>query len=164
MQIDADYELPNEEENERHDIQIEEIGCIYASFNFTKPGPHHDIYFRKAWRELYDVEMILRNIEGRRTIAASSFFPDRSRLATRRSYSLEKAKEYLKKSTYNGETIHIYFFAFKDSANDAYFLKERCASLGIQVELHPFPVSDYMNRSIDKHADIIFMGEVFRQS
>ena len=37
MQIDADYELPNEEENERHDIQIEEIGCIYASFNFTKP-------------------------------------------------------------------------------------------------------------------------------
>ena len=28
----------------------------------------------KAWRELYDVEMILRNIEGRRTIAASSFF------------------------------------------------------------------------------------------
>ena len=67
----------------------------------------------------------------------------------------------MKKSTYNGETIHIYFFAFKDSANDAYFLKERCASLGIQVELHPFPVSDYMNRSIDKHADIIFMGEVF---
>ena len=59
--------------------------------------PHHDIYFRKAWRELYDVEMILRNIEGRRTIAASSFFPDRSRLATRRSYSLEKAKEYLKR-------------------------------------------------------------------
>lgn len=74
VQIDADYELPNEEENERHDIQIEEIGCIYASFNFKKPGPHHDIYFRKAWRELYDVEMILRNIEGRRTIAASSFF------------------------------------------------------------------------------------------
>ena len=105
--------------------------------------------------------MILRNIEGRRTIAASSFFPDRSRLATRRSYSLEKAKEYLKKSTYNGETIHIYFFAFKDSANDAYFLKERCESLGIQVALHPFPVSDYMDRSIDKHADIIFMGEVF---
>ena len=34
VQIDADYELPNEEENERHDIQIEEIGCIYASFNF----------------------------------------------------------------------------------------------------------------------------------
>lgn len=83
--------------------------------------------------------MILRNIEGRRTIAASSFFPDRSRLATRRSYSLEKAKEYLKKSTYNGETIHIYFFAFKDSANDAYFLKERCESLGIQVALPHFP-------------------------
>ena len=114
VQIDADYELPNEEENERHNIQIEEIGCIYAGFNFTKPGPHHDMYFRKAWRELYDVE-----------------------------------------------TIHIYFFAFKDSANDAYFLKERCESLGIQVELHPFLVSDYMNRSIDQHADIIFMGEVF---
>ncbi|MBJ6949954.1 hypothetical protein JG666_22070, partial [Vibrio cholerae] len=73
VQIDADYELPNEEENERHNIQIEEIGCIYAGFNFTKPGPHHDMYFRKAWRELYDVETILRSIEGRRTIAASSF-------------------------------------------------------------------------------------------
>ena len=105
--------------------------------------------------------MILRNIEGDEQLLCIKLFPDRSRLATRRSYSLEKAKEYLKKSTYNGETIHIYFFAFKDSANDAYFLKERCASLGIQVELHPFPVSDYMNRSIDKHADIIFMGEVF---
>ena len=75
MQIDADYELPNEEENERHDIQIEEIGCIYASFNFTKPDSHHDIYFRKAWRELYDVEMILRNIEGRRTILCIKLFP-----------------------------------------------------------------------------------------
>ena len=40
-------------------------------------------------------------------------------------------------------------------------IKERCESLGIQVELHPFLVSDYMNRSIDQHADIIFMGEVF---
>ena len=161
VQIDADYELPNEEENERHNIQIEEIGCIYASFNFTKPGPHHDMYFRKAWRELYDVETILRSIEGRRTIAASSFFPERSRQVPNRSYSLEKAKEYLKKSTYNGETIHIYFFAFKDSANDAHFLKERCEQLGIRVELHPFLVSDYMDCSIDKHADIIFMGEVF---
>ena len=113
-------------ENERHDIQIEEIGCIYASFNFTKPGPHHDIHFRKAWREIYDVETILHNLEGaNRTIAASSFFPERSRQVPNRPYSLEKAKEYLKKSTYNGETIHIYFFAFKDSANDAYFLKER---------------------------------------
>ena len=73
VQIDADYELPNEEENERHDIQIEEIGCIYASFNFTKPGPHHDIYFRKAWRELYDVEMILRNIEGDEQLLHQAF-------------------------------------------------------------------------------------------
>ena len=96
MQIDADYELPNEEENERHDIQIEEIGCIYASFNFKNLVLITTFTFEKLG-ELYDVEMILRNIEGRRTIAASSFFPDRSRLATRRSYSLEKAKEYLKR-------------------------------------------------------------------
>ena len=56
------------------------------------------MYFRKAWRELYDVETILRSIEGRRTIAASSFFPERSRQASKRSYSLEKAKEYLKRA------------------------------------------------------------------
>ncbi|PGZ11877.1 SgrR family transcriptional regulator, partial [Bacillus thuringiensis] len=87
-------------------------------------------------------------IEGRRTIAASSFFPERSRQVPNRSYSLEKAKESLKKSTYNGETVHIYFFAFKDGANDAHFLKERCEQLGIRVELHPFLVSDYMDCSI----------------
>ena len=81
--------------NERHNIQIEEIGCIYAGFNFTKPGPHHDMYFRKLG-ELYDVETILRSIEGRRTIAASSFSLKESRQASKRSYSLEKAKEYLK--------------------------------------------------------------------
>ena len=53
VQIDADYELPNEEEKERHNIQIEEIGCIYAGFNFTKPElHHHDMYFRKAWRTI----------------------------------------------------------------------------------------------------------------
>ena len=31
----------------------------------------------------------------------------------------------------------------------------------MHAELHPFLVSDYTDRSIDKHADIILMGEVF---
>jgi len=160
-QIHTHYELPNTEYTKEHEVQIEETGCIYAAFNFTRPGPHHDIYFRKAWREIYDVESIIRDLKGMRTIPASSFFPSRSRAATKQSYSLCKAKEYLKKSTYQGETIHIYFFSFKDSAHDAIWLKEHCQNLGIQMELHPFPVSDYSNRSIDQNADIILMGEVF---
>ena len=82
--------------------------------------------FEKLGENYMTLKRYFVALEGRRTIAASSFFPERSRQAPNRSYSLEKAKEYLKKSTYNGETIHIYFFAFKDSANDAHFLKERC--------------------------------------
>ncbi|PHE37110.1 SgrR family transcriptional regulator [Bacillus pseudomycoides] len=160
-QIHTHYELPNTEHTKEHEVQIEETGCIYAAFNFTKPGPHHDIYFRKAWRQLYDVESIIRDLQGMRTIPAFSFFPERSRIAEKQSYSLHKAKSYLQKSAYQGETIHIYFFSFKDSAHDAIWLKERCHNLGIQVELHPFPVSDYSDDSIDQNADIILMGEVF---
>ncbi|WIY62069.1 SgrR family transcriptional regulator [Bacillus arachidis] len=159
-QIHTHYELPNTEHTKEHEVQIEETGCIYAAFNFTKSGPHHDIYFRKAWRELYDVESIIRDLQGTRTIPAFSFFPERSRIAEKQFYSLQKAKYYLQKSTYQGETIHMYFFSFKDSARDAIWLKERCQALDIQVELHPFPVSDYSDRSIDQNADIILMGEV----
>ncbi|MEN1937040.1 ABC transporter substrate-binding protein [Paenibacillus sp. 102] len=160
-QIHKHCEIPNNKNEKEHEVQIEETGCIYAAFNFTKPGPHHDIYFRKAWRELYDVESIIRDLKGMRTITASSFFPNQSRATMKQSYSLCKAKEYLQKSPYQGETIHIYFFSFKDSAHDAIWLKERCQDLGIQVELHPFPVSNYSDRSIDQNADIILMGEVF---
>lgn len=160
MKASNHYEVPNLPDEEAKEVQIEEIGCIYAAFNFKKDGPHHDSLFRKAWREIFDAKAYIDELGDIRTIPSYSFFPNRSRMK-REERSLHKAKEYLQRSCYRGETIHIYFFAFKASHEDALWVQNRCEQLGMNVELHPFPISDYLNESIEKQADMILMGEIF---
>ncbi|CAM4190295.1 ABC transporter substrate-binding protein [Bacillus manliponensis] len=156
----AHYEVPNITDEEEREVQIEEVGCIYAAFNFNKDGPHHDIFFRKAWREILDAKAYIDELGGMRTIPSYSFFPNRSRTKYEER-SLYKAKEHLQKSCYNGETIHIYFFEFKTGHEDALWMQNKCEQLGIKIELHPFPVTDYLDDSIEKQADMILMGEIF---
>lgn len=157
--IQTNYVLPNRKSEEEKEVETEEIGCIYAAFNFQKNGPQHDIYFRKAWAEIMNPTSIIQDLGGKRTMPAYSFFPDKSRTMYKET-SLSKAKEYLQQSTYNGETIHIYFFAFKDGEHDAMWLQKCCEPLGIRLQLHPFPITDYFNEDIAKQADIILTGEV----
>lgn len=157
--IQTNYELPNTGCNEEKAVETEEIGCIYAAFNFQKNGPQHDIFFRKAWAEIMDPLSLIQDLGDNRTMPAYSFFPDKSRMMHKET-SLSKAKEYLQQSTYNGEIIHIYFFAFKGSERDAIWLQKRCEPLGIRLQLHPFLVTDYFNEEIAKQADIILTGEV----
>ncbi|MGG2093590.1 ABC transporter substrate-binding protein [Bacillus sp. S13(2024)] len=157
--IQTNYVLPNMRCEEEKAVETEEIGCIYAAFNFQKDGPQHDIYFRKAWAEIMDPTSLIQDLGGKRTMPAYSFFPDKSRTMYKET-SLSKAKEYLQQSTYNGETIHIYFFAFKGSEHDAIWLQKRCEPLGIHLQLHPFPITDYFNEYIVNQADIILTGEV----
>lgn len=163
MKVKLHYEVPNLLHEEKKEIQIEETGCIYAAFNFKKNGPHHDIFFRRAWRELFDTAAYIEELGGMRTIPAYSFFPNRSRMK-QEERSLQKAQEYLQQSCYKGETIHLYFFAFKDSHDDALWVQKRCKQLSIKLELHPFPVSDYLDESIVKKADMILMGEIFNSN
>ncbi|MGF9964416.1 ABC transporter substrate-binding protein [Bacillus rhizoplanae] len=157
--IRTNYELPNMGCKEEKAVETEEIGCIYSAFNFQKNGPQHDIFFRKAWAEILDPTSLIQDLGGKRTMPAYSFFPDKSRTMYKET-SLYKAKEYLQQSTYNGEIVHIYFFAFKDSEQDAIWLQKRCEALGIHLQLHPFPITDYFNEYIVKQADIILTGEV----
>ncbi|MCP8967931.1 SgrR family transcriptional regulator [Ectobacillus ponti] len=155
-----DYELPAQTGSEAQTYWMEEIGCRHTAFNLRKPGPLQDLHFRRALAEIVDGELLCRELGGRRTGPAHSFFPAISRTC-HASKSLEAAREHLRLSSYQGETIRISHLGFSDGLEDVLWLQERCIRVGIQVELHPFTLRDYYREELFTQTDLLLMGEVF---
>ncbi|WP_409291459.1 ABC transporter substrate-binding protein [Peribacillus sp. SCS-37] len=159
-----DFELPGMGVGSLHTRQqsVAEVGCTYIGFNFNKPGIMHDLFFRKAMYELADQRLLIEELKKEARIPAASFFPW---ISSGRSIlkSMERAKNFLAMSGYNGEVLSLYYFNKKESSQDAIWLKERCRQAGIALELLPFSINTFYEETDSRNGDMILMGEIFQE-
>lgn len=157
----------NEDHTEQGvDVQtgfLQVSGCRYMSFNFNKQGPQHDYCFRRAWRIIADRQKMIRELKGDRESPADSFFREVSKTSSFRGHGLGEARLWLNKSIYAGERVVLYCFDQKGSREDAEWLCERARSIGMQLDIHPFAMTDFFNKDIDDRADLLLCGEVFEE-
>ncbi|WP_027409965.1 SgrR family transcriptional regulator [Anoxybacillus tepidamans] len=160
--IQRNYELPADLYTWKNDQEIaqEEVGCRYLLFNFQKPGPQHDVHFRKAMHQLMDGSAAIAELGGMRFKEAASFFPQKSKLLYVPK-SLAAAKELLQKSTYNSEDLKLYCLDFQESKEDAKWFQKRCETIGIRLSVHPFSMKQYYSKEATNDADMVLMSEVF---
>ncbi len=160
--IERSFELPmlDDKEKAKESYTFNEEGCHYLSFNFTKTGIHHHIYFRQAMRVLFDRMSIIEELKGNRIAPANSFLPSISGSQNYPINDILEAKSLLDKSGYQGEEVKLYFFDMERSTEDAIWLQQRAMQIGLHLSLHPFPVSDFYLDKIEKEADLLLMGEI----
>ncbi|WP_161405378.1 ABC transporter substrate-binding protein [Paenibacillus silvestris] len=161
----SQYQLPNwndaRQEKDSPTMDIETLdGCQYVAFNFRKKGIHHQPSFRKAMRILYDRTAIIRELKGNRMAPASSFLPDKSKHVYDGERNLKEAQAYLRESGYSGETLTLYYWDKKEFLEDAQWLQLRCHSIGLPINLHPIPVTDYYSTDADQQADMLLICEL----
>ncbi len=164
--LEFSYELPSYLRNEsvdKKEVTMTEIGCRYLGFNFNKEGILHDSHFRRAIYEVLDSKKMIAEFQRENSIPSYSFLPKVSE-QKHVSKSLEKAREELRKSSYNGETLQLYALDFTQSIEDAHWFQEHCKKIGILVSLQFFSIQEYYDERISREADMILMGEIFDEN
>lgn len=158
FEIDAQTSNPSARE---HEVRIYEDGCRFVLFNLKKQGPMQDVQVRRAFHALVDRDTLVRELQGNRLMAASSFLPERSQLHPFPTSTMDDAKALLENSSYAGEEINISFFDLLDANEDADWIQERARQIGLNVTLHPFPIAELTNVPIETQCDVLLMGEIF---
>ncbi len=153
--------------------QLEEAGCFYdINWNGWSPTLHfnlsehnkdsvvHDVNFRKAVRACMDMEQIMMankstpefyKLNGNIVPETSVYYND----AMNDEYNikdLEKAKEYLEASSYNGETIR-----WICAESDSYYktslpASEMLKAIGVNVDLQVMDPAAYDSAVVDPTA------------
>ncbi len=138
-------------------------GCRYLAFNFNKSGAQLDFYFRQAFRIICDRSKLIQELKGDREEPADSFFRKTSRKSSVTSLPLAKAGSLLEKSGYHGEMMQLFCFDQKGSIEDAEWLRRRAETVGLNLKIHPFAMTQFFDRGIDRSADLLLCGEIFEE-
>ncbi|MDP4552846.1 ABC transporter substrate-binding protein [Alkalihalobacillus macyae] len=140
-------------------LQKQEIesGFRYLIFNHNKRNVVRDSHFREAMYHLLDMEMMASDLKWEKWIEASSFHYSRS---THHAKEADKIKSSLRQSSYSGETLQLYHLDFTSAKQEADWLVERAKTYGIDLKSTAFTLDEFVERSMDGEADLIFMGEV----
>lgn len=92
-------------------VQTFSARCSYIGYNMTKEGPWNDVNFRKAIAHAIDYKTLVQGIHNGHGEQATTMWGREmygyAPPADVYEYDVEKAKEYLAKSSYNGETIEL---------------------------------------------------------
>ncbi|ASA21785.1 ABC transporter substrate-binding protein [Paenibacillus donghaensis] len=143
-------------------IDYTAMGCRYLLFNFSRQGVQQQLSFRQAIRTLYDPQAMIRELGGRRVRPASSFLPWKSAaetwMETDTEHALESARQLLKESGYQGETLTLAHNAKHVETEEAEWLKARAAQVGLRMEL--YPQTDYDKEDLRLHADLVITEEL----
>lgn len=159
------YQLPHwDDANQGENSPSGEIeylmdGCQLVVFNYRKKGIHHNRFFRKAMRLIFDRLAIIAELKENRIAPAGSFLPDNSKNIDYGKTTIEEAKAHLRKSGYSGETLNLYFLDKKELLDDARWLQRRCEAIGLHISLHPLPLADYYSTDADQEADLLVICE-----
>lgn len=135
-------------------------GCTLLAWNMSREGPHRSPDFRKAIDLLMDRSAMVRELGDDRMYIAQGFRPDED-TPNRKDFSdVEGAKALLRKAGYDGSPITIY--ARGTHAEDANWIRRRCADHGIPIEVvspdkSQADVHDYTR------ADAIMYGLIFAE-
>lgn len=143
-------------DTEWHQIEQSVLGCSLLTFNRNKKGPQQDVRFRKAIDLIMDRERMIEVLGGFREAPASSFLPmlDRKGAASVYQTDLAEAKRLLNEMGYKGETIHMYIYS--NNNEDAHWICEQSAQVGIRIELTTRSKADMMQLETIQKADLIF--------
>lgn len=156
------YQLPEQEGAEP--INSDEIefllnGCQVVYFNFRKTGIQQHPSFREAMRLLYDRSAATAELEEHGIVPAYSFMPDKSKSIRHKETILKDAQVSLQESGYSGETLKLYYWERKENLDFAKWLQQRSESIGLQLSLHPIPITDFYSTDADREADLLIICE-----
>ncbi|WP_223066198.1 ABC transporter substrate-binding protein [Paenibacillus caui] len=137
------------------------VGCRYILFNFKKEGIQQNALFRKAMRLIYDRNALLQVLGGSRMAPAASFLPWKSKQIEAISGTLEEAKALLQASGYQGEEIRLGRKNLVEEREEAEWLQQRCASIGLNLSVCEF---DYVEiKSTVERADMVIAEETLEE-
>ncbi|GAE28553.1 oligopeptide ABC transporter [Halalkalibacter wakoensis JCM 9140] len=142
---------------------VHDNGSNYIIFNMKKDGVHQSRYFRQAVKAMVNPHDMIEQLGQPRIAASTSFIPERSD-GKKINHSIERAKQLLKNSNYEGETIHLAALRFEDFLEDAYWMKQKLSEIGIKVVVHPIELSDLYNEQLMLSFDAIYTGEGFEDN
>jgi MarR-like DNA-binding transcriptional regulator SgrR of sgrS sRNA len=158
-------QIKNSDTEQRRSHTQLEWNVQFLSLNLHKNGPLADPNLRMALKGIIHPKDLIKELGGGRGQVATGFLPQEKNIPMDLTRSITSL---LNKSTYNGETLHLYTFDDLDHHEDAEWITERCQSFGITVK--PTYMSDQELLKIEtmRKADIIHdsatMGEQFAVS
>ena len=158
------YQLPSSEivnvspDHSNNCIDYPALGCRYLLFNFHRIGILHNFLFRQALGILYNPIHLIRELGGNRITPADSFLPWISSQREWEEPILDKAKELLNASGYQGEVITLAFMTKLEESEEAEWLMNRCASIGLQIKLQP--VTEFNPEKVSDIADLLIAEEI----
>ncbi|WP_226668089.1 ABC transporter substrate-binding protein [Metabacillus litoralis] len=150
---------------EEHDLKtFQELGSFFFVFNMQKDGPHQEQFIRLAFQQLIDSQQLVEDLGFPRKMPAYSFIYEKSNNHHCLETSITKAKQILQASKYKGELLKLATFEFKEAIEDMSWLKRRCDSIGLNIEITTIKSTDiYENNRFDCY-DIIYTGETFEEN
>ncbi|UJF34908.1 ABC transporter substrate-binding protein [Paenibacillus hexagrammi] len=134
------------------------LGSNLLAFNLRKDGPQRHMLVRKALNRILDREGLIARLEMHNAIPARGFLPPDSPGESPRDHEPEKARQLLAACGYQGECLSMVFSP--SHAHEADWIRERCAEVGITIELRPYTYDEMSRTERLLEGDIILGGVV----
>jgi SgrR family transcriptional regulator len=138
-------------------------GCSLLTFNLQAPGPQRHAKFREAVDLVIDREAMARELRGRSVRPARSFLAHDAGAEEASTYvtDIEKARKLLNDIGYEGEPLRVY--TYKSDPQDLYWIRDRCAEVGIRMDIHTLPQEEMLKRQRVAEADMIYYSVVLEE-
>ncbi len=134
-----------------------EAGFRFLIFNFHRETIVQNRSFRKAMYHLVDMKKMWKALGREGLVESSGFFPSKSKVVVKQ---IEEARRSLAESSYKGQLLNLYALSFQEAQEEAEWVKREGEKIGIEIKIHSFTLTDFYEKKIDDHADMIMLGEV----
>ncbi|WP_226665516.1 ABC transporter substrate-binding protein [Metabacillus litoralis] len=136
------------------------LGSRFLIFNSMKHGPSSDPNLRMAITQMVNTTKMIEELGGNRISVAKSFLPEISKTSSIIIPSIESAKNYLKKSHYQGEVINLYYFHLNEGFETATWIKKQAMKIGLSISLKPISSEVIANQHLQLDADILLYSSI----
>nr|WP_281378725.1 ABC transporter substrate-binding protein [Paenibacillus phyllosphaerae] len=130
------------------------------TFNLSKPSVLQDIRLRQAIHYAIDRTSLITDLGGIRQQPASGFFVRPYEAAYGSNRDEAKARMLVAQSIYQGEIIRLYTYTMPSNEQNAQWLLQACAKIGVLVEIVVVPIEQLYEPDTIQQADLIVVGEV----
>ncbi|SDT54746.1 DNA-binding transcriptional regulator SgrR of sgrS sRNA, contains a MarR-type HTH domain and a solute-binding domain [Paenibacillaceae bacterium GAS479] len=141
-------------------IQTINHGCSLLSWNRRKSGPQQSVAFRQAIDLAIDRQGMSR-MSGDHCYPARSYMPKTHQHPALERYEPDTAMRLLKESGYDGSPIKLLTGPMQ--LRDAKWIKERCAEIGVPVEIRCEQQQAVYSPDLVMEADCILLHLVFAE-
>lgn len=142
----------------KHTSRIE-AGCTYFTCNMNRPGPQQSSLFRRALQMGIDRARLLAELEGERAYPASSFLWSDEQ-AREVQADPEAVRELLRAAGYEGTPLRLYTYQLNSNEENAAWLQQEWAALGIEVDVSVLPIQDLVRPERMAECDLLLSGMV----